>query len=323
MMSDQTDLKPIQSVLNQSNNIFIVITSDPDHDTVAAALSLYLSLKENKKNVDIVCLSEMVVEHSRLVGLDKIKNKAGNKNLVVSFEYIKDSIEKVSYNVEGEKFNLVVQPKKGSKPLDSKSVSYFYSGMNADLIFIFGARSYQDINHLYIKNKKSFDSAHTISINKTIQIPFAQTTISDKNSGSISEITFWLLEQIRHKPSPDIASNLLSGIDRATNKFSSPNTPASSFLTAGKLIQLGANRHITPQRPKVPNLPNLNLSPKKPPSPISPPPSLLSKPMTRQDSEKIKPKEEGGSEENQQDNTPSSTPQDWLEPKIYRGSTKI
>jgi hypothetical protein len=323
-MSDQTDLKPIQLALDQATNIFIVITNHPNHDTVAAALSLFLALKENKKNVDIACPSEMVVEYSRLVGLDKIKNKAGNKNLVISFEYIKDSIEKVSYNVEGPKFNLVVQPKKGSKPLDPKSVSYFYSGMNADLIFIFGARSYQDINHLYIKNKKSFDSAHTISINKTLETPFAQTTISDKFSGSISEITFWLLEQIGLKPSADIASNLLSGIDRATNKFSSPNTPASSFLTAGKLIQLGAKRHITPQRPKIPNLPNLNPSPQESPyPPASSTPSPLLKPMTPQESEKIKPQEEDAPEENQPNNNSSSTPKDWLEPKIYRGSTKI
>jgi len=326
-MSDQTDLKPIQSILNQSNNIFIVITKNPDHDTVAAALSLYISLKKTKKSINIACPSEMVVEHSRLVGLDKIKNKVGNKNLVVSFDYIKDSIEKVSYNVEGEKFNLVVQPKQGSKPLDAKSVSYFYSGMNADLIFIFGARSYQDINHLYISNKKSFDDAHTISINKTIKTPFAQTTISDKNSGSLSEITFWLLEQIGYKPSSDIASNLLSGIDRATNKFSSPNTPASSFLTAGKLIQLGARRQITPQRPKVPNLPNLTTPTQQPlPAPASPPTSPpispLLKPMTRQDSEKIKPQEDT-LKKDQKDNSSSSTPKDWLEPKIYRGSTKI
>lgn len=143
----------------------------------------------------------------------------------------------------------------------------------------------------------------------------------------MSEITFWLLEQIGHKPSPDTASNLLSGIDRATNKFSSPNTPASSFLTAGKLMQLGARRQIMPQRPKVPNLPNLTTSPQQPlPTPISPPTSPpispLLKPMSRQDSEKIKPQEDI-LEENQKDHSSSSTPKDWLEPKIYRGSTKI
>ena len=321
-MSDQIDLQPIQNALNQAKDIQIIITKDPDHDTVAASLSLFLSLKQNQNQVSIICSSPMVVEHSRLVGLDKIKSKAGNKNLVVSFEYIKDSIEKVSYNVEGNKFNLVVQPKNGSKPLDPKSVSYSYSGMSADLIFIFGANSFDDLDEIYQKNKKEFETAHTISINRLLQTPFAQTTISDKSSGSLSEITMWLLEQIGLSINPDIASNLLSGVDRATNRFSSPNTPASSFLMAGKLMQLGAIRHSMPERPKLPNLPDLKTPPIKPlmspPSAISP----LLTPMPPEESEKIKPKEDQV-EEDQQDSSPEDTPKDWFEPKIYRGSTKI
>ena len=100
--------------------------------------------------------SKMRVEHSRLVGIDKISEKIGNRNLIISFDYKEDSIEKVSYNVEGEKFNLVIQPRSGYPPLDKSSVDFSYEGIDADVIFVIGAQKLEDLGAIYDKERQAF-----------------------------------------------------------------------------------------------------------------------------------------------------------------------
>lgn len=300
-MSDQVDLQPIQQALNNSHDVLIVLPQNPNFDQVAAGLGLYLSLKKSDKSVAIACSSLMVVEFSRLVGLDKVKTSVGNKNLVVSFDYIQDSIEKVTYNVEGNKFNLVVQPKKGSKPLDSKNVTFSYSGMKADIIFIIGAKSLGEIGEIYSNNQESFTAAYTISINIALANHFAQTSIVDNKASSISEIVAWFLEQSGFAAIGDSASNLLSGIDKATNRFSDITTQAAAFITAGKLMQNGGVRQeIIAPRPAQPSVPTLPLV----------------RPMSIAESKEISPS---------QDQLPLTTnpPKEWLEPKIFQGSSKV
>ncbi|MFC1653619.1 bifunctional oligoribonuclease/PAP phosphatase NrnA [Patescibacteria group bacterium] len=315
-MSEQLDLNPVQESLASANNILVVIGKNPNHDTVASGLSIYLSLKSSGKNVEVACPSPMLVEFSRLVGLDKVKEKVGNKNLVVSFDYIQDGIEKVNYNVKNEKFNLIVQPKKGAKPLDSKNVSFSYSGMQADMIFIIGASSLGDLGVIYKDNQESFDSAYTISLNKTLQNSFAQTTISDDKASSISEITVWFLEQTGYQPKNDIASNLLSGVDMSTNRFSSPNTPPSAFKAAAKLMENGARRQFAPAIiPKLPQIPTQTKIANQGQKP-------LVGPMTQDDSQKTPPKEEQLKTNDEQEEK-QEPPKEWLEPKIFRGSTKV
>lgn len=304
-MSDNRDVLPIGEILKTSQEIIIAIPSEPSLDQVAAGLGLYLSLKNVGKSITIFCPSPMVVEYSRLVGLDKVKTSIGNKNLVVSFDYIQDSIEKVSYNVEGAKFNLVVQPKKGSKPLDAKSVSYSYSGLEADLIFTIGATSFESLGDMYTKNQAAFENAYTANITMTVDSHFAKTTITDKNAAALSQITGWFLEQIGFPASGDAASNLLAGIDHATNRFANPQTPAGAFVMAGNLMQNGAKRGLEMIRPIVPNIPT----------------SLL-RPMSVSQSEDIEPTID------QLELTPKTTavqtpPKDWLEPKIFQGGAKL
>jgi nanoRNase/pAp phosphatase (c-di-AMP/oligoRNAs hydrolase) len=314
-MSQSIDLKPVQSAMSTSQDILICIGQDPDYDAVAAALSLYLIFKNHQKSVEITCSSPMIVEYSRLIGLDKISQEVGNKNLVVSFDYIQDSIEKVNYHVKGDKFNLVIQPKKGSKPLDSKNVTFTYQGIQADMIFILGAQSFEDINHVYEPNQKVFKEAYTISLNHTLDIPFAQTSISNQDASSLSEITSWFIKELELTHTQDSASNLLAGIDQATNRFSAPSTPSSAFIAAAELLEQGATRQTKPiERPKNPNIP----------LPIKIQSESLVKPMPVEISKDISPEENQiDQEEDQQEDTTKPAPKDWLEPKIFHGSTKI
>ena len=84
-MAFNADLSTIKDRLKAAKDIYILIPQNPNQDAVAAGLALYLSLKGDGKNAYIACPSPMRVEFSRLVGVDKVVSKIGNRNLVVFF----------------------------------------------------------------------------------------------------------------------------------------------------------------------------------------------------------------------------------------------
>lgn len=265
----------IQESLSTAQSIFIALPKNPNYDRVAAGLALYLALKKTGKQVFIASPQEMTVEFSSLVGVDKIKTKPEGRNLTISFDYLEDSIEKVSYNIEGDKFNLVIQPKEGFPPLSSDKVKYSYSGGQADLVFTIGIRAIEDLGDFYKDNQRLFEKVKIIDINI-------------EEEASISEKITKLIADLRLPVDSDIASNLFYGIERTTGNFSSPKTNAGTFEAAAFCLKAGA-RKIT----------------KKFPGPKKPRPKVTLEPMPTEISAQEKPSP------------------DWLEPKIYKGNTRV
>jgi len=148
MKMDPQIFSKIGKLLVKSKQILIFLPVNPSVDVTAAGLALYLSLKASGKRAVIVCSEPIPVALNRLIGVDKIQNQIGGQNLVISFEYLEDSIEKVSYNINNGKFNLVIQPKEGYPPLDYQKLSYKYSGAVADMLIIIGCQRPEELGRL-------------------------------------------------------------------------------------------------------------------------------------------------------------------------------
>src|SRR3989344_4837471 len=120
----------VKSIVDNSREILIAISKNSTMDSVASALSLYLSLSTLGKHVSVVSPSPMTVEFNQLVGVDKITTNVstGGRNLVVSFPYQEGSIEKVSYNIENDVFHLVIEPREGYPTITPDKLSYAYGG---------------------------------------------------------------------------------------------------------------------------------------------------------------------------------------------------
>src|SRR3989344_6100774 len=95
----QQDLTLFSDFLETEQEMGIVMGGHQTFDTVAAALSLFLSLSQAGKKIQIVSVKEPLVEFSNLVGVNKItKNFSGNTTkLVVSLPYVKGEVEKVLF----------------------------------------------------------------------------------------------------------------------------------------------------------------------------------------------------------------------------------
>ena len=125
---------------------------------------------------------------------------------------------------------------------------------------------------------------------------------------SLSESIANLLIALNYKLDLDIAQNLMSGIADATNNFQDANTSSLAFEMAGILMRSGALR---------------------------PGSHAVQRPARRDDfikaqeqlvkTQEIEHKEAQpvGQSISQPVNTLNNPPEDWLEPKIYKGSTNF
>lgn len=287
-MIDQNFFSSVREFLVSAQTVYILLPQNPNLDKVAASLALFLSLKKSGKQTIIACPTEMTVGFSALVGVDKVQRKLAGRNLTISFDYVEDSIEKVSYNIENNKFNLVVQPKAGFPPLSTEKISYSYSGGEADLVFTVGVQNLKNLGELY-QGSKSFSEKQTIvdlDINPAND-KFGKVNLIDPAASSCSEIVTHLISRLGLAKDEDIASNLLFGLEKATRSFSSPRVGVGTFEAAAFCLRAGARR-ATPQKPKEKQKKKVSLQP-----------------MPTKVSEEKKP------------------PSDWFEPKIYKGNTRV
>lgn len=242
-MNQKPDLSKLKEVLASAQRILVAIPENPNLDKVAASLSFSLSLKKAGKTTTVVCPQEMTVEFSQLVGVDKVTNKIGSRNLMISLDYVKDSIEKVSYNVEGDKFNLVIQPKSGFSPLDAKNVSYSYSGADSELIFVIGAQRLEDLGSLYESERSLFVESQVVNVDYHSQnTQFGKINIFNSQASSYSEIVVAVLRNLGLPFDQDVATDLLIGLKSATNNFQSPTVTANTFETAAFCLRSGAKQ---------------------------------------------------------------------------------
>lgn len=248
-MTDKIDLKPIKDKLQTDGPILILLSQNAQLDHVASGLALYLSLKDAGKDVQIASATELRAEFSRLIGLNQVSEEIGNKNLVISFGSFKfNSIEKISHNEGvGDEFELIIQPKAGQKAPDPKDIEFSFRGVSADLIFTIGAARLEDLGDLYEADRSLYNQATVVAFNRRQEPNFASISIIDNSASSLGEVMADFLTELGYTPREDIATNLLSAIDFATNRFQNPMISPQAFITAGQLMQAGAKRQ--PPRP--------------------------------------------------------------------------
>ncbi len=236
-------INALKELLSRAQTVFVVLPEKPKPDQAAAALSLYLGLQTIDKSVSILAPKALSGELGYLIGVKEIGTQPGNKNLQVSFPYQEERVDKVSYHIDEENntFNLVVQPKKGSKALDSKEVSFSYTGADADAIITIGVSNLDSLGSVYLGYEELYENASLISLN-TYETTFGTLKVDVSSSASYSEVIAYLLQELGVELSPDMSTNLLAGVEEATDTFRSLSTTADTLEIASKLLRMGGRR---------------------------------------------------------------------------------
>jgi len=233
----------LNSLLAAAQTIVVFFADNASTDVVLSAVSFAQGLASLGKSVTVASPQPVANELQQFSGVTDIAQELGNKNLDVSFPYQEDQVDKVSYNIdeEAKTFHLVIQPKKGVRPLDTQDVKFTFTGAEADLIVTFGIDQLDQLGQLYSEYQDLFQAAPIISFNSD-ETSFGTLKLSTAGSASYAEVVAYVLQELSVTLSPDMATNLLAGIESATQTFRSLTVTAQTFETAAKLLEAGARR---------------------------------------------------------------------------------
>ena len=239
-MEDQNQFSSVKKLLEASTSIIVVLPPDPSLDMVSAGLSLHLSLLASGKKSQIGCGTTVHLD-PKIAGAQEVTDSIGTKNLVISFDYHEDDLEKVDYDVRPDgKFYLLIKPKAGSPVPDVSNVKYSYSGASADLVITFGINSLEELGKIYADEKNFLDEAKILSINTSPRPVQFTKNLLHQSAISFSELVSELLEKSGLKISGDAAKNLLSALYEETKNLTSPRMTANTFSAISYLMRNGA-----------------------------------------------------------------------------------
>lgn len=307
-----------KSIIDQSKSILILLPTKPFFDQVAAGLGLYLSLRQNKE-VQIFSPTPMTVEFNRIIGINKVTQELGNKNLIIRFtDYKADDIERVSYDIEDGQFRLTVIPRQRIIPPTKDQVQLSYSGISADTIIMIGGANE---SHFPAISYKELTNANIVHIGiKDLTLSSNKTYISfSRPASSVSEIVADLIKESTLNIDEDVSTNLLMGIENASDNLSDSSVTAETFSIISSLMKSGGKRTMLQSLAKKEDFPHGSI-PGQFPDQRSFNQSLIQnqnqtqQPLQQQKNQQVKLDDLEEIEEEE-------APKDWLQPKIYKGTS--
>jgi len=199
----------------------LVVVPQLTIDGIAAALALALSLKKTNIETKVFCPTKTDANYSKLSGLELLTDNYNQNDLVITLDYPLDQIEKVNYNQDNGKLNLVVQTKDGAQKVAENQIHITSQAVTADVNFILGeetslgaaANLVNSGNWIYVSPTNNTKS-------------WAKSLIIDQDA-PFCEIFTFLLPMLGLSLDTNSAKNLLIGLRVATQSFSvnvSPET---------------------------------------------------------------------------------------------------
>lgn len=251
-MIDQAQTDKFQNILELSQNITVIFPETTDTDLFLAAYCFYhfFSSKKAIRILNPKFAQKLPKELIKLVEVKAIENELGKENLLISFPYQEEQVDKVAYYI-GEKdkrFYLTIKPKKNTNPLDSSKVEFSYAGVQTDLLILFGVENLEDLKQLYFAYETLYkgDNNYVVTINDFIP-DFGKLNLDISPSSSYCEALFYLFQDLdqAHEDvliKSNLSTLLLYGIEAKTRGLSSNSANISTFLAVASLLKLGAMR---------------------------------------------------------------------------------
>ena len=270
-MIDQNQISRLLEFLSGSEQIFFLFSKNQQPDLILSILANYLFFEDlvslNKSKLKLKkavvfspnkysnCLKqfsevETYLKQNNLLSI--IQHDLGRENLLITFPYKKNQVDKVSYHIDdkSKRFYLTIKPKKGVTPLNQKAVEFSYVGSSADLLILFGVNDLQDLKKLYFNHEELYQNTSLITMN-TFLPDFGTLNLDISGSSGYGEATFYLIKSLSNfleielsslEHIEQISTLLLTSIALKTEKFSSKQTTSSTYLAIAELLQLGAKR---------------------------------------------------------------------------------
>lgn len=317
---DGFSVKELNEAIEKAKSIGIAVGEHHGIDDMAAALSLFLSLKNFGANVGISSPVEPIVELSSLVGIDKVKNnfESHDGSLVVSFPYQEGEIEKISYTMEEGLLNIVVKPSEAGLSFSEKDVIFKRIGEQPDLLIVIGTPRLSDLGGLF--NPEKLKDSTVVNIdNKNENQGYGDIAMASVKASSVSELVADIILSLNLPMDQDSAQNLMYGLVFATDNFQKPTSSPLAFEIGSILMKKGAIRKNLAKR----ETPREEFAPfiqKARDIAQGGKPNFSGRVQGRRDRKNNK---KIIRKQSQDQNLPTKEEDDWLTSKIYKGPTEI
>lgn len=237
----------IINLIEKSQRILLLPSSPPDGDSLGAALSFYLLFKKLGKESTVICADPIPDTFKFLPTIESIsRNFGGAEDFIVTLDCTNSEVDTIKYEVEHNKVNIIITPKKGK--FGEKDVSFHYGESKYDLIITVDTGDLQQLGKVYEQNPEMFYSIPVVNIDHHASNgEFGRINLVDITASSTTEILIPLFEKLEAKTGmklidADIATLLLAGIITDTGSFQHSNTTPRAFGVAAHLLDLGARQ---------------------------------------------------------------------------------
>ena len=244
-------MSEINGVVTGNQLFAVVVGKSASLDHWVTASSLFLALQAAGKQAVLIAPSapdlQKQPELKPLLGIEQVTQELGKQNLLVSFPYTPDAVDSVSYAIDEQnsRFVLTIKPKEGRAPLESKAVAMSYAGTALEVVFLVGVHNWEQLGSVYTQESVAFTSAVRVAFHQFIP-ELAQMAFCPKQHTCLAELVPSVLAEAGLSLTPEVATNLLYGIEQQTDWLSSLRTNAGTFTTAATLLQAGAKRQSRP-----------------------------------------------------------------------------
>ncbi len=210
-----------KQALDSAKKVLIVLPQ-LGFDSMAYATAMAYALNKTGKSASVFCPQKTDANYGKLAGINQVVDQLSASDLTVTVDYPLDQIEKVSYNDNGGKLNLVVEVKPGSPRVENQKISIQNQDDLADLYILLGDESTLG-DHASLIQKGTWA---VITPTNTDNKSWAKYVLFDQDA-PFCEIGSFLLPMLGLEIDTEVAKNLLNGLRLATQSFTVNVSPES------------------------------------------------------------------------------------------------
>lgn len=210
-MSINEQNSSIEQLIKDSKKIAIIPSQVAGFDAFAAALGLFITLKEKEKDVSLVYPDNIPEGFEDLVSSDEVMSDPSIRDLTVSIDYGNSPAQRVNYSTVNDVLTLKISPVTSSFKLDN--IKSKVEGPGFDLIFVIGAQVKEDLGVSYSQLGDEFRKATIVNIDNTgFNVKFGNVNIVDPSMNNLSLLVLNTMVKNGLSVTQRAAKALLKGI---------------------------------------------------------------------------------------------------------------
>jgi phosphoesterase RecJ-like protein len=233
----------INELIKKSEKILILSHSSINGDAIGGMLALERILTKENKEVSIVSSDNIDETLAFLPGIEKIKKDIdGTRDFIISLDKDKFPVERLSYNEEDGRLNIVITPKGGQ--LKAQDIRFGQGEFKFDLIFVLDTPDVEKIDSVYDRHTELFFETPIVNIDHHAGNEyFGTVNMVDLTATSTCEILVSIIESMgANNFDADVATCLLAGIISDTASFKNINTTPKSLTISAQMLAAGARQ---------------------------------------------------------------------------------